>query len=341
MSKYQFANASIGTGSYAGEAARPYVAAAILSADTIANNYVSVLQNVHSVAQLRKFSGVSIAAQTCAFTPGASNELTLASVALTTSPLQINEQVCNKDLRATWEGMQMNGQNSAAPADFTTYVAQYVAAKTAEAIEINLWGGNFDPNDSSLSGGGELGTAFDGLWHHIVDAQASLGYDAEVAGAFTADADATTGILTHLQAVVNNAPSDIQADANAVIYLSRKSLFLLQRAMAGTAIENVYGSPSNTSSAAAYSPTFVGEARPLTYMGFPIVAASGCPNDTVLFCNPNQLYFGTDLLTDHINASILNLRDVTGDDVTRVIMQFSGGTQIVDAGSLAVARRTS
>jgi hypothetical protein len=341
MSKYQFANASIGTGSYAGEAARPYVAAAILSADTIANNYVTVLQNVHSVAQLRKFSGVSIAAQTCAFTPGAANELTLASVALTTTPLQINEQVCNKDLRATWEGMQMNGQNSAAPADFTTYVAQYVAAKTAEAIEINLWGGKFDPTDSTLSGGGELGTAFEGLWNRIVTQQASLGYDAEVAGAFTADADATTGILTHLQDVVNNAPSDIQADANAVIYLSRKSLFLLQRAMAGTSIFQANASDTTGYAAAAYSPTFVGEARPLTYMGFPIVAASGCPNDTVLFCNPNQLYFGTDLLTDHINASILNLRDVTGDDVTRVIMQFSGGTQIVDAGSLAVARRTS
>ena len=338
MSKYQFANASIGTGSYAGEAARPYVAAAILSADTIANNYVSVLQNVHSVAQLRKFSGVSIAAQTCAFTPGASNELTLASVALTTSPLQINEQVCNKDLRATWEGMQMNGQNSPAPADFTTYVAQYVAAKTAEAIEINLWGGKFDPNDSTLTGGGELGTAFEGLWNRIVTQQASLGYDAEVSGAFTADADGTTGILTHLEDVVNNAPSVIQSDPNAVIYLSRKSLFLLQRAMAGTAVQ---ATATAANGPVAYSPTFVGEARPLTYMGFPIVAAAGCPNDTVLFCNPNQLYFGTDLLTDHINASILNLRDVTGDDVTRVIMQFSGGTQIVDAGSLAVARRTS
>ena len=341
MSLYKFANASIGVGNYAGEAARPYVAAAILSADTIANNYVSVMQNVHSQAQLRKFSGVSIAAQTCTFTPGASNELTLESVTLTTSPLQVNEQVCNKDLRATWEGMQMNGQNSPAPADFTTYVAQYVAAKTAEAIEINLWGGNFDPTDSSLTGGGILGSSFDGLWHHIVDAQASLGYDAEVAGAFTADADATTGILTHLQDVVNNAPSEIQADANAVIYLSRKSLFLLQRAMAGTSIFQANASDTTGYAAAAYSPTFVGEARPLTYMGFPIVAASGCPNDTVLFCNPNQLYFGTDLLTDHINASILNLRDVTGDDVTRVIMQFSGGTQIVDAGSLAVARRTS
>ena len=79
----------------------------------------------------------------------------------------------------------------------------------------------------------------------------------------------------------------------------------------------------------------------MTYLGFAIVAPAGMPNDTIIFCNPNQLYFGTDLLTDHINASILNFRDVTGDDVTRVIMQFSGGTQIVDAGSISAVRRTS
>ena len=339
MSKYQFANATVAVGTYAGEAARPYVAAAILSADTIANNYVTVLQNVHSKAVLRKFSGAAIQANDdCAFSTPSSGQLTLGEAVLTTSALKVNEQVCNENLRATWEGMQMNGQNSAAPADFTTYVAQYVAAKVAESVEINLWGGNFDPTDSSLSGGGELGTAFSGLWNSIVTQQASLGYDAEVGGAFTADADALTGILTHLTAVVNNAPSDIQSDPNAVIYLSRKSLFLLQRAMAGVAVQATGTAANNP---VGYSPTFVGEARPTTFMGFPIISAAGCPNDTVLFCNPNQLYFGTDLLTDHINASILNLRDVTGDDVTRVIMQFSGGSQIVDAGSISAVRRTS
>jgi hypothetical protein len=65
------------------------------------------------------------------------------------------------------------------------------------------------------------------------------------------------------------------------------------------------------------------------------------PDDTFLFAQRENLYFGTDLLTDHINASILNLRDVTGDDVTRVIMQFSGGCQIVDEAAIAVARRSS
>jgi hypothetical protein len=327
MSKYQFANATIGVGTYAGEAARPYVAAAILSADTIANNYVSVLQNVHSKAVLRKFSGAAIQANDdCAFSTPAAGQLTLGESVLTATALKVNEQVCNEDLRATWEGALMNGQNSGAPADFTTYVAQYVAAKVAESIEGNLWQGNYDADGSG--GGSATYTSFDGLCEVIKDAAGSLGYNGTAAGAFTADADGTTGILTHLDDAVHNAPSTVQSDNGSVVYMSRKSLFLLQRAMAGLGTSTV-------------SPVFVGSDRPLTYLGFNIVAPAGMPNDTIVFANPNQLYFGTDLLTDHINASILNLRDVTGDDVTRVIMQFSGGAQIVDAGSISAVRRTS
>ena len=324
MSLYKFANASIAVGTYAGEAARPYVAAAILSADTIANNYVSVLQNVHSTAVLRKFSGAAIQANDdCGFTTAA-GPLTLGEAVLTASPLKVNEQVCNEDLRATWEGALMSGQNSAAPADFTTYVAQYVAAKVAESIEGNLWQGNYDADGTG--GGAVAYSSFSGLCKQLLDA--TPGYESATVGAFTADNAANTGILTRLDDIVNNAPSTVQSDNGSVIYMSRKSLFLLQRAMAGLGTANI-------------SPVFVGSDRPLTYMGFSVVAPAGMPNDTIIFCNPNQLYFGTDLLTDHVNASILNLRDVTGDDVTRVIMQFSGGTQIVDAGSIAFARITA
>ena len=42
------ANATVKPAHMLANAARPYVAAAILSADTIANNYISVLENVHS-----------------------------------------------------------------------------------------------------------------------------------------------------------------------------------------------------------------------------------------------------------------------------------------------------
>ena len=331
----------MGVGTYAGQAALPYVASAVLSADTIANGYVSVLENVYSKAVLRKFSGTAIQANDdCAFTSPDSGQLTLGEAVLEAIALKVNEQVCNADLRATWESQQIRSQNAGAPADFTTFVAQYVASKVAENVEINLWGGNFDPTDSSLTGGGVLGTSFDGLFHHIVDDEADLGYDGNATDAFTADAG-TNGILTWLDALVSNAPSAVQSDGNANIYMSRKSLFLLQRAMAGLGVFQETGTGGHVLAGAGYSPEFVGQARPTSFLGFNVIAPAGCPNDTLLLSNPNQLYFGTNILTDHIQASILDLTGVTGDDVTRVIMQFSGGTQIVDAGSLSVVRRTS
>jgi len=307
------ANATIGVGTYAGEAARPYVAAAVLSADTIANGYVTVRENVHSKAVLRKFSGVAIQANDdCAFSTPSSGQLTLGEAVLATSALKINEQVCNEDLRATWEAAQMSGQNSSAPADFTTYVAQYVAAKTAESIERNLWQGNYDSTDGGTDG---TYTAFNGLMAQIV--AATPGEEDLLTGATDA-----SNILARIQGLA--VPAVIAGDPNTKLFMSRAMKQLYYNALADT-----------------YNLPFHAEGAANNFNGYEIITPAGMPDDTFLFAQKENLYFGTDLLTDHINASILNLRDVTGDDVTRVIMQFSGGTQIVDEDAIAVARRSS
>ena len=315
------ANASVAVGTYAGEAARPYVAAAVLSADTIANGYITVRENVHSKAVLRKFSGVAIQANDdCAFSTPASGQLTLGEAILAVDALKINEQVCNEDLRATWEGTLMRGQNSAAPADFTTFVAQYVAAKTAESVEHNIWAGKWQK---------DLGEAapyasFTGIIQQIVAGAP----DRETVSAnplAVADGASAVGILTALTAVTSGAegaPSTIIGDPNTKIFMSRASANLYYRAVAG----------SNQLQ-------FLNDGLVSRYAGYDIVTPAGFPNDCILLSKVDNLYFGTDLLTDHINASILNLRDVTGDDVTRVIMQFSGGCQVVDLDGLAVWRQ--
>ena len=167
MSKlYKFGeDADVAVGTYRGEAARPYVAAAILSADTIANGYCSVIENVHSKAVLRKFSGAAIQDASCGFTTPTAGELTLGEAILTAKDLKVNEQVCNPDLRATWESMQMRGASSAAPADFSSYVAQYVAAKVAEGVEHNIWAGNWQKDLGETA----PYASFTGIIKNIVD----------------------------------------------------------------------------------------------------------------------------------------------------------------------------
>ena len=315
------ANATVAVGTYAGEAARPYVAAAVLSADTIANNYVSTIENVHSKAVLRKFSGVNLAAASCTFTPGVANPLVLGEAVLTADALQINEQVCNKDLRATWEGMQMRGQSSSAPADFTTYVAQYVAAKVAEGVEHNIWAGKWKK---------DLGEAapyasFTGIIQNIVAGAPDRETTSAIPLAVADDAGVSVGILTALTALTSGsegAPSTIIGDPNTKIFMSRASANLYYRALAAT-----------------YNLPFLNDGLVARYAGYDIITPGGFPDDCLLISKIDNLYFGTDLLTDHIQASVLDLTGVTGDDVTRVIMKFSGGTQVVDLDGLAVWRQ--
>lgn len=311
------ANATVGVGTYAGEAARPYVAAAILSADTIANGYISVLENVHSKAVLRKFSGAAIQANDdCAFSTPASGQLTLGEAVLTASALKVNEQVCNADLRATWESVQMRGQSSAAPGDFSSYVAQYVAAKVAEGIELNLWQGNFDADGSGA--GSAAYTSFDGLCQQL-----KAGYNAGTMQQLSGDTTAAN-ILTRLADLTAEAPTAIAGDPEAKIFMSRGSAQLYYQALAAT-----------------YQLPFLNDGLVARYAGYDIVTPAGMPNDAFILSKKDNLYFGTNLLTDHIQASVLDLQGVTGDDVTRVIMQFSGGTQIVDAASAGFAYRTA
>lgn len=307
------ANAVI-TSNYAGQAALPYVAPAILSGDTIANGYVEVLENVRYKANLRKFGGVALQAAGCEFS-STNGSLTLSDVVLTTTALQVNEQVCNKDLRQAWEAEQMRGQSSNSPADFQAFAAQYVAAKVAEGVERNLWQGNYDFTD-----GGDTGTtydSFDGICNLIV--AGTPGHEDLLTGATT-----SANILERLKTIAADIPDTIAGQPNTKLFMSRAMKQLYFTALAGVS-----------------ELTFHATEAANFFNGYEIITPNGMPNDTFIFSQKENLYFGTDLLTDHIEAAVLDLMGVTGDDVTRIIMKFSAGCQIVDLGSLAVARRSS
>ena len=302
------------TSNYVGKQALPYVAPAILAADTIANNYVTVLNNVRGRAQLRKFSGSQIQAATCTFTTGTA--LALSDVALSTIELQINDQICNKDLHMAWESEQMIGATAPAPADMKAAAAQYVAKRAAESIEWNIWQGNYN-----IDGGVATSatyTAFNGLLRQMV--LASPTYEANLTGALT-----SATILGKLASLTGaQCPPAIKGDYDAVIYMSRASKALYYTALAGTA-----------------QLAYLAEGLADKYAGHRVVAPAGFPDDTLLISRPENLYVGTNLLTDLTEARVLDLIDVTGDDVTRIVMKFAFGTQVVDHDSYGLLRRTT
>lgn len=309
------ANASVSS-TYAGKLALPYVAPAILSADSIANGYISTRQNVRYKAILRKVSGVALQARDCTFGTPDAGQLTLSDVVLTTTQLKVNEQICNYELREAWEAEFMRGANSAAPAELTNYVAQWMAARVAESVEYNMWQGNYNI-DSGTSTGAAY-SDFDGIMNKIV--AGTPGYEVNLGGALTA-----ANILAKLQLVATNSPTAITGDYEKTkIFMSRASYALYFNALAAT-----------------YNLPFLADDTPKRYLGYEVIVPAGFPDDTIVMSQVENLFFGTDLLTDMTSATFLNMLGQTGEDSTRGIMQFSAGCQVVDVASLGVARRTT
>jgi len=317
----------INSSSFVGELALPYVAPAILSANTLASGYIRVIENVRYKAVLKKLTGGTLRAATCDFTPTAGS-MDLDEVVLTLTDLAIDEQICKDDFRQDWEAAQMGASylNNNMPPNAQEFLLLHLAQTAAKAMEQNIWQGNYDADGTG--GGSAIVSDFDGLLKLIVDASPS--YETTVAGAFTADADGTTGILTHLDTLVGQAPVDIQGSEDTVIYMSRKSLYQLQRAMAGLAVTS-----------GGYSPTFVGDNRPTQFLGHQIVVPAGMANDTLLMGQKDNFVFGTDLTSDIIEANVIDMSKTDASRNIRVSMRFSGGVQIVDHDSYSVVRRSS
>tara|TARA_R110000782_G_scaffold160041_1_gene252118 strand:- start:30 stop:1019 length:990 start_codon:yes stop_codon:yes gene_type:complete len=320
------------TTTYAGQAALPYIAPAILAADSIANGYITVKENVKKQLVLQKVDGTDIQGFVC--DPFASSvtedAITLTEVILAPDKLMFPMQICKADFRDTWEAEATgNGfANSQVPPSFQQFLLEYSATRNAEAIEKNIWHGDYNETDGTTTGGSAV-TNFAGILARIV--AGTPGYEITAANAaFTADNAALTGILTNLDAVIGNCPSAIVGSDQTKIFMSRKSLYLLQRAMAGI-----------VTTSGGVSPTFIGDPRPTTVMGYDIIVPAGFPNDTLVIGQVANFYFGTDLTSDFSQATIVDMTTTDGSDRLRLKYQYTGGCQVGFLGDVGVARRSA
>ena len=136
------ANPTITNSSYAGEFAGKYLGAALLSASTLDAGAITILPNIKYKAAMKvgTFSNLVRSAD-CDFDSTTSG-LTLTEKVLTPSELQVNLQICKKELHADWEAAQMGfSAFDELPPLFSDYVISRVAAEVANATETSIWSG--------------------------------------------------------------------------------------------------------------------------------------------------------------------------------------------------------
>ena len=140
--KTHLSGPTVSPNTYAGLFSNKYIAAALLSGETLAKELITLHPNVAYKEVIRNYqNSIDIAAATCDFTD--SSSVTLGEYVLTTTEKQVNLQLCKNQLRTTWESAQAGfSAFEKMPPTFEEFVIAQTAAEVAQANEIGIWKSN-------------------------------------------------------------------------------------------------------------------------------------------------------------------------------------------------------
>jgi len=306
MNKLQkFALPTISNSTYAGEAASGYIAAALLSANTLDKKLVTIMPNVKykSVIQKLATSGI-VQDASCDFTT--SGSVSISEQILEPKELQVNLQLCKQEFVDSWESLQLGySAFDTIPANFTDYLISYVGGVVAQATEESIWRGVEATNGQ-----------FGGLFTKISGSAAT---QSAASGAINA-----SNVLDDLAALVEAIPATVYGKEDLMIYAPTNVIKAYQQALAGGAQgANGWNNQLN-----------VGE-KPLNFNGIEIAFCPGMTSSTMVAAQKSNLFFGTGLLSDYNEVRVLDMANLDGSQNFRIIMRYTAGTQIGIAADIA------
>jgi len=305
------------TTTYAGEFSGKYIAAALLSADTLDKGLITVMPNVKFKSVIQKASTDDIVKDaTCDFQTDAGT-LTLTEAILQPEEFQVNLDICKKTLHSSWEAEQMgySAFDNLAP-NFADFVLAHVAAKVADRTEKNIWSGS-----TATSG------QFDGF-ATLLDADGDLPAGQDLTGA----AITSVNVLTELGAVADAIPTAVYGSEDLYIYAASDVIRAYTRALGGFQSggegANGYENKGNNQSLGS-----------LFFDGIPVVPARGAANGTIIAAEKSNLFFGTGLLNDLNEVRVIDMAENDGSQNVRVVMRFTAGVQYAQVTDI-VYRKT-
>ena len=284
------------TSNYSGEHAGQYIAAALKSATSL--EYLNVLENVKFKRNITKVAGADLVRNaSCDFAD--SGTLTLTERVLDPKELQINVDLCKKDLLADWQAAQMRAgaHNRDMSGDFTAFVMSYLSGTIADAVESSIWSGA-DGTTGQFEG---FLTATTGLFA----GDASVGADS-ASGAYTA-----SNVIGEIQDLVAAIPAQVYTKEDLYIYMNTKTYRFYISAI---------------SALSAFPFNHMGQYTP-EFEGVKIAVCQGMPDNEMVAAQKSNLFFGTDLISDHSEIRMLDMSDLDGSDNIRVVAKFTAGVQ--------------
>ena len=292
------------TSSYAGEFAGKYIAAALLSADTLDGGGITIRPNVKFKETMRTLSTNGLVKDAaCDFSDA--SDVTIADRVLTPKELQVNLQLCKKDFHNQWEAEQMGyGAFDELPASFTDYLIGYVADKVAQKTEQMIWEGTGSTDE------------FSGLTTQIA-LDADLPAAQEIAGTSVT----ASNVIAQLGLIVDAIPSSVYGKEDLYIYVSQNIARAYVRALGGFGADGLGANGVNNGGTTWYN------GGDLAFDGVKLFVCSGLADNTAMAAQKSNLFFGTGLLSDHNEVKVLDMADLDGSQNVRFVMRFTAGVQ--------------
>tara|TARA_R100001086_G_scaffold16908_2_gene8294 strand:- start:688 stop:1611 length:924 start_codon:yes stop_codon:yes gene_type:complete len=295
-------NPTITSSSYAGEFAGKYIAASLLTAKTLDDAAITILPNIKYKAAMKvgAFSNLVRSAD-CDFDSSTSG-LTLTEKVLTPTELQVNLQICKKELHADWEAAQMGfSAFDNLPPLFSDFVIARVAAEVASATETSIWSGQ----------------AAEGNFNGFV----KLATDDSTVVDVSAATVTSSNVIAQLGAIVDAIPSGVYGADDLIIYVSSNIYRAYIRALGGFGASGL--------GAAGYENKGNNQSLDnLFFDGVRIYQSSGFADNRAIAARSSNLFFGTGLLNDRNEVKVIDMSDIDGSQNVRVVMRYTAGCQI-------------
>lgn len=292
------------TTNYAGEFAGKYIAAAVLSANTLAQNGITLLPNVKYKATLKKVVNSGLVQDaTCDFTDV--GVVTLSDKVLTVVEKQVNLQVCKTAYEKDWEAVSMGySAFDELPANFSDFFIAKMLKDIALDTENYIWNATNGIQALLVADGSQVVTT-------------PIAIDA-------------TNVIAKLGLIVDKIPASLYGAEDLRIFVSQNVAKAYVRALGGFGAS---GLGSNGFS--NQGTTWFTNGTALSFDGIQLFVANGLPASNMVATTISNIYFGTGLMDDSNEVKLLDMADIDGSKNVRFVARFTRGLQVGFGGDSA------
>ena len=287
LNKINLSGPTVSPNTYAGLWSGKYVAAALLSGETLSKELITLHPNVAYKEVIRNWqNSVSIDYATCDYTDNSS--VTLGEYVLTTVEKQVNMTLCKNNLRTTWEAAQAGfSAFEKLPATFEEFLLAQVAAEVAQGVELGIWKTN-----TFYTGG---------MVQYLID-------NSSIVRPFSG-ATSSGNVVARLQEALDYSPAALYGKEGYQYYVGPVTMKAYQAAL----------------SAGNYNFQFYVGEKPMNFQGIPVTMCPGLNDSDCVLGLKSDLHFGTGLLSDYNEVKVIDMSDIDGSQNVRTIMRFTGG----------------